>query len=160
MVQLWIAIGTVEWCVIGFIAAMAVVAAVIKPPQRHEAMTMFLKGGMEPVCASTPAGEPELVIYVSDRGPVITRRGFDGLLRTGGSSVALAVTVSGYDVTIKERLVPGYGDEFIGTVSFDASGLRLRGNYHVQYISDSLSRSTAFSLLTRPGVRVVRTLRQ
>lgn len=160
MVQLWIAIGTVEWCVIGFIAAMAVLAAVIRPASRHEVATMFLKGDMEPVCAATPVGEPELDIYVADRGPVIVRRGFDGLLRTDGSSVALAVTVSGYDITIKERLVPGYGDEFIGDVSFDASGLRLRGNYHVQYISDSLSRSTAFSLLIRPGVHVVRTLRQ
>ena len=160
MVHLWIAIGTVEWCVIGFIVAMAVLAAVIKPASRHEAMTMFLRGDMEPADGAVPADEPELDIYVTDRGPVITRRGFDGHLRTDASSVALAVTVAGSDITIKERLVAGYGDEFAGDVSFDASVLRLRGNYHVQYISDSLSRSTAFSLLTRPGVRVRRTLRQ
>lgn len=160
MVQLWIALGTVEWCVIGFIAAMAVLAVVLKPSPKHEAMTMFFRGDMEASGLAGNVEEPELEAYVADRGLVIIRRGFDGLLRSDGSSVALAVTVAGQDITIKERVASGHGDEFRGEAVFDASGLRLRGNYHVRYVSDDLSRSTAFSLLFSPGVRVRRALRQ
>ncbi|MCM1504974.1 MAG: hypothetical protein NC127_07245 [Muribaculum sp.] len=168
MIQLWIALGTVEWCVIGFIIAMAVVAAVIRPQPRHAATTYFIKGTYDETSSgfigeaaiSDNDGGAHLEVHVGDSGPMFSRRGFDGLLRTDGSSIALAITIKGMDITIKERLVGGQGLPYQGPVSFDLSGLHLRGNYHIQYISEDMSRSTAFSLLIRPGIRVKRSLRQ
>ena len=151
MIELWIALGTV--------IAMAVLAATLKPQTRHEALTYFLRGAFEDG-EGAYSGEPVIEVYVGDRGPVFTRRGFGGLLRSEGSSVALAVTVAGSDITIKERITPGRGEEYTESMVFDASPLRLRGNYHVHYVSDDLSRSTAFSLLIKPGVSVRRELRQ
>ena len=40
----WIAIGTVELCVLGFIAAAAVIALIMKPGSRNEAVTEFAAG--------------------------------------------------------------------------------------------------------------------
>ena len=167
MIELWIAMGTVEWCVIGFMAALSVLAAVLRPSQRHEAMTYFIKGEyVDDDYESTSGGgaqgddgKASLEVYVGDSGPVFMRRGFDGLLRCDGSTIALAITIKGADITIKERIAGGAGEPYRGAVSFDCSALRLRGSYHIQYISDEMSRSTAFSLLMKPGVRVRRDLR-
>ena len=133
MTTLWIAIGTVEWCVLGFIARMAVLAAVLKPPHPREAMTIFMRGILAESRDDNETADrtPELEVFVGDERIEITRRGFDGELRGLGEAVSL--------------------------VSQD---FRLSGNYHVRYVSESLSRSTTFSLLLRPGVHVKRMLLQ
>ncbi len=170
MILLWTALGTVEWCVISFIMAMAVVVAVIRPQPRHAASTYFIKGSFGDDGDEYAPGHAdiapnndevaELAVYVADSGPVIARKGFDGLLRCNGSSLALAITIKGTDITIKERYVSGQGAPYQGVVNFDLSGLHLRGNFHIQYLSEEMSRSTAFTLLIRPGILIRRQLRQ
>lgn len=162
MTTLWIAIGTVEWCVLGFIAGMAVLAAVLKPPHPREAMTIFMRGTLAESRDDneTADGTPELEVFVGDERIEITRRGFDGELHGLGGAVSLAATVVRNNITIMERITSGTGPAFKGEVEFDTKDFRLSGNYHVRYVSESLSRSTTFSLLLRPGVHVKRMLLQ
>ncbi len=145
---------TVEFYVITAFIAAAVIAACSMPSRRGAARTFLYAGelGIDPV--PSDAG---IVVIVNDHGAVeVYRFGIEGVRTTGAYS--LAVSIIGFDVTIKERLTPGSSDgtpASRGSAVMDCFGPE---RYHFQYISESTGRNAAFSLNIRPGNRIERRL--
>ena len=141
----WIAIGTVELCVLGFIAAAAVIALIMKPGSRNEAVTEFAAG----------------LLSHEDYSVVIKRQGFGGLLSSDGS-VSLAITIKDCDITIEERIISGHGtsDDTPDTATFNLTCLKPRLHYHLRYTSEALSRSATMSFTVAPGLSIVKELVQ
>lgn len=89
---------------------------------------------------------------------LLTRSGLAGL--TSAGAVSLAVTVTGTDVAIEERITGATSpSEPVDTALFTLDFLR-PGRYHVRYNSSSLGLFSAFTLSVRPGASLTRPLRQ
>ncbi|WP_303676302.1 hypothetical protein [uncultured Muribaculum sp.] len=145
----WIAIGTVELCVLGFIAAAAVIALIMKPGSRNEAVTEFAAGLLSHEGVLAGSFGIELTCR-DDYSTVITRQGFGGLLSSDGS-VSLAITIiSGH----------GTSDDTPDTATFTLTCLKPRLHYHLRYTSEALSRSVTMSFTVTPGLSIVKELVQ
>lgn len=146
----------IEFYIIAAFVAAAVVGMAAMPSHRGEIRT-FLYGGELLSSDTTDATEPSIEAVVDSRGRlVIVRHGLTGVNMSGAYSVA--VKVSGFDVTIDERLTPGRqpADEALSASAIiDCLGPE---RYHIQYISEATGRSAAFSLNIRPGNRMERLL--
>lgn len=156
----WIAIGTVELCVLGFIAAAAVIALIMKPGSRNEAVTEFAAGLLSHEGVLAGSFGIELTCR-DDYSTVITRQGFGGLLSSDGS-VRLAITIKDCDITIEERIISGHGtsDDTPDTATFTLTCLKPRLHYHLRYTSEALSRSVTMSFTVTPGLSIVKELVQ
>lgn len=145
---------TVEFYVITAFVAAAVIAAAAMPARRT-AVREFLYGGFLDFDARPSV--PGIVATVNDDGSLtIWRFGITGVSDMGAISVA--VKVSGFDVTITERLTPGHPsarEATAGCVRLDCLG---RERYHFQYINENMGRSAAFTLNMRPGNKIERRL--
>ena len=147
-----------EFYVIASMAAAAVVGLCVRPPSRGEAIERLLAGTL---CRSD-SNDPEPRVTIScpeDGGPVLlTRSGLAGL--TSAGAVSLAVTVTGTDVAIEERITGATSpSEPVDTALFTLDFLR-PGRYNVRYNSSSLGLFSAFTLSVRPGASLTRPLRQ
>ncbi|MDE6192101.1 MAG: hypothetical protein K2G47_10875 [Muribaculum sp.] len=148
MTLLWIAIGAVEVCVLLFIVAAAVIALASRPGAKTEAETYFYAGE---ICVDNSC-EPGLTITVDDDyRTTIARHGLSGL--TGGAA-SIAVTVTGAEVYIEERITPGrldptditpYGAIFL----LDCMPPNTR--IHFRYNSSAESRSVSQTFTVKPG---------
>lgn len=146
---------TTEFFVIAAVAAALIVGFMALPARRGEARQFFIEAD---VIATGGAPEvPSIEFICRDDGSVtLIRRGLEGV-RTSGM-VNLAVTVTGFDISIHERLVEGstwdgHADTAMATLDFMGAE-----RYHVVYTSDAVSRIASLSVNNRPGFRASRPL--
>ena len=141
------------YVIVSFIAA-AVIAACARPSQKRAVRNFFY-----PATLMTDAGAdtPGRQLEVRADGSVLLRR--DGLsgLRADGS-LCLAVAVSGFDVSIEERITPGRAGEPVDSAEaiLDCLGAE---RYHISYrCAHAGGISAAMQLNVRPGNRITRPL--
>ncbi|MCM1111299.1 MAG: hypothetical protein NC336_08830 [Clostridium sp.] len=147
---------TTEFYVIAAVVAAAVVAACIKPSQKGAVATHLLAGFLR---EDPEPGEPRIEIECRDDRTVILRRRAVDMVGMDGA-VSLAVSVSGFDISVAERLVPGNSGldrRVMAEFCLDFLG---QERYHLRYESDTTGYFTAFTLANRPGVRILRDLKQ
>lgn len=157
---------SIELCVVLFMAAAFVVALCARPHGTGPAETGFLTGELSSEPPGQPAGAPahpepppSVEFLCRDDGAVvITRHGLQGL--TEGATVALAVTRTGFDITVKERIAPARepGGAPVDTATFVLDGLG-QEPYHIKYDSEATSSFAALTLRNTPGLHAVRPLR-
>ena len=93
---------TVEFYVVATVVAAAVIVLSTRPSGTKPVQTRFARADFEP--DTEPADiEPMLEVTVRDDGMVVFTRHGLGRVRAG-TVVALAITVKGFDVTLKERI--------------------------------------------------------
>lgn len=145
---------TVEFYIITAFIAAAVVAAASMPSHRGPVRT-FLYGGT--LRGDAAQSQPGIVALVNDRGQLeIHRFGLEGMTESGAYS--LAVNISGFDVTIDERLTPGNRHDAPVTAAWATLDCLGRERYHFSYRSEATGRSAAFTLNISPGNRMERQL--
>lgn len=161
MITAWIAIGSVEFYVALAVVAAAIVALCVKPSGRGEARQYLLPGTL---CSSA---EPQADIGADDAGRIdiscnddgtvaLTRRGLCGMNASG--AVSLAITVTGFDVTIEERMAePREAGEPTDMALFTLDFMG-HERYHVKYNSEATGSFASFSLNNRPGLAFSRKL--
>lgn len=152
---------TVEFYVIAAVAAASVIAAAALPPRRGPVRSFLYAGTLE---TDAPPGEPQAIeATVGDDGYLCLRRtGLAGLTDTGAWS--LAVQISGFDVTVNERITAGRrrpADED-PPLPVGAAHARLdcfgRERYHFRFVSDATGRSCNFTMTVAPGARLRKAL--
>lgn len=149
-----IEINSVEFYVIAAVVAAAVVAFSARRGDEGPAKQILLSGVLTK--REVPTGAM-IELLCNDDGTVLLRRyGVEGLTISG--AVSLAITVRGFDVKIKERIVEGRPeDEPIDTAAFilDFMG---EERYFISYTSDSSGLFAATTLKNRSGNRIVKEL--
>lgn len=146
--------STYTYILLLFVAA-AFVAFIARPTRRGEAVQRLYGGELiEDFEVEDPAaadGTPRLYVRCLEGGNVEFRRvGVAGLTSTG--AVSLAVTVTGKDVEVKERVSPGFvNDRPMAGASFvvDLTGSEWR---HVHWVDEDSGYWCAFTLHLRPGI--------
>ncbi len=93
---------TVEFYVVATVVAAAVIVLSTRPSGTKPVQTRFARADIEPDTEAAGA-EPMLEVTVRDDGMVVFTRHGLGRVRAG-TVVALAITVKGFDVTLKERI--------------------------------------------------------
>ena len=145
---------TVEFYVILAFVAAAVIVFCGRPQAKGPVKTYLIAGEL-----LDAEGSPEgngIAVHVDERGRLnVFRYGLLGITDLGAYS--LAVSVSGFDVTIKERTVRGRGGQ---EVSCARARLDFLGaeRYHFRYDVEDSALTTAFYLTLKPGARAERTL--
>lgn len=143
---------TVEFYVIAAVIAAAVVAYSAKSGHYGPARQILIPGV---ITESGRKVSPMIELICNDDGSVLLRRyGIDGVTISG--AVSLAITVIGFDVKIKERIVEGKPeDEAIDTATFI---LDFMGNerYFISYTSETAGLFAATALKNRPGNHIVK----
>ena len=151
MLLLWIAIGTVEICVLVLIVAAAVLAAAIRPSDNQAVQTIFASG--EIISNDNTPTIASLSVNVRDYNSIEILR---SALPPGTSAAALAITVKKIDILIEERLtLSGPTDPSSAVAMYTVAGLTPNTRYHVHFNSAVQSRHCAFTLLTTPGYTTV-----
>ncbi|MBD5182245.1 MAG: hypothetical protein HDS99_00440 [Bacteroidales bacterium] len=144
---------TVEFYVIVAFVAAAVIALCSRPTSQGAVRTYLVAGQLLEADGGSGCG---VAFHVNDRGGLeIFRYGLVGITDEGAYS--LAVSVSGFDVTIKERTVAGGGATAAtcGRATLDFLGAE---RYHFQYIVENSALTTGFYLTLKPGARADRPL--
>lgn len=93
---------TVEFYVVATVVAAAVIILSTRPSGSKPVQTRFARATFESDTEPSDA-EPSLEVSVRDDGMVVFTRHGLGRIREG-TVVALAITVKGFDVTLKERI--------------------------------------------------------
>lgn len=93
---------TVEFYIVATVVAAAVIILSTRPSGSKPVQTRFARATFEPDTEPSDA-EPSLEVSVRDDGMVVFTRHGLGRIREG-TVVALAITVKGFDVTLKERI--------------------------------------------------------
>lgn len=137
---------SVEFYVIATVVAAAVLGFCVKPsgkgPVRQHLLPGFLRQG--------PGKQPGLDIRCREDGSVeILRTGLDGF--TDASAASIAVNLSGFDVTITERLTPADCGEPRNEALFTLDFLAPE-HYHIRYDNPDTNLFCAFTLHVRPGI--------
>lgn len=144
---------SVEFYVICAVVAAAVVAMAVKPADRRAVITHLLSGQLEP---DDSEGEPRIELTVGDDSKVrLVRYGVDYVGLEG--AVSAAVSVNAFDVTVKERLVPGregLAQRVKATFVLDFFGPE---RYHLRYEGEP-ELMAVLTLAVRPGVSLTRQL--
>lgn len=169
---------TIEFYVVATVVAAAVIVLSTRPASTKPVQTRFARASFEPDTDDL-GGEPMLEVVVRNDGMVVfTRHGF-GRVREE-TVVALAITIKGFDVTLKERVTAASSpaesmyEGLEGRESEDTAGRQYRGNvsavfaldffapewYHIQYINEHDGRFAAFTLHVRPGIHTRRPFKQ
>lgn len=150
---------SVEFYVIAVVMAAAIVALSSRRPSMGPVRQVLLPGV---ITLEEPADTtPSIELLCGDDGTVLLRRhGLVGVNDTG--AVSLAIEISGFDVKIKERIVPGRGPgEKVDTAAFilDFMG---REHYFISYTAElTESQSNLFGSLTlnnQPGIHASKRL--
>lgn len=140
---------SIEFYVIAVIVAACIIAVAARPASRGEARTILLAGEL----AETGEKEPAVEFTAMDDGTVELRR--YGLPPV--TSAAIAITVIGWDISIKERLIPA-GEYDFDLRPADTASFRLDfmapERYHIKYTSDATSQFLATPFHNRPDYRV------
>lgn len=93
---------TVEFYIVATVVAAAVIILSTRPSGSKPVQTRFARATFEPDTEPSDA-EPLLEVSVRDDGMVVFTRHGLGRIREG-TVVALAITVKGFDITLKERI--------------------------------------------------------
>lgn len=151
---------SVEFYVVLLTVAAVVVGVLSAPSGRGPAETSFLTGFLRESRRGEPM-EPSIEIECLPDGNVtITRYGLHGL--TTASTVALAVTRAGFDISIEERVTPGGASYGVAPEPIDCAVFILpdlgHERYHLKYNSQSTSTFAALTFRNTPGLRARRPL--
>lgn len=145
--------GSVEFYVMAAFLAAAVVGMCVRPRRKGPAVTSFVTGMLTP---GTAVEYPEIEAHVTDACEVIIRR--SGFGRLGeDSTVALALTRTGFDISIQERITDE-GAAIRNPVAVFLLDVLGRERYHIAYRSEQTGLFAAFTLPVKPGITVVRRL--
>lgn len=143
--------STYTYILLLFVAA-AFVAYVARPREHGQAVKRLFAGQL--LAADEVAvmpREPSLHVHCLDGGKVVFRRlDVEGLTTSG--AVSLAVTFTGSNVEIMERVTPGYhDDEPMAGAEFtiDMTGHEWR---HVKWMNEENGLWCAFTLHVREGI--------
>lgn len=152
---------SVEFYVILTVVAAAVVALCARPSGRGPVQTHLASGWLTEGAVDKPSS---LRIECLDNGDVVvTRQGLTGIYSTGAAS--LAITRTGNDLRIVERMTPGTPLSVDGEAPVQVREASFHLNflgrdwYHIKYEAEG-SRFAAFSLHVRPGISITRELVQ
>lgn len=151
---------SVEFYVIAVVFAAAVVAFLGRRPGAGPVRQILLPG----VISLEEQGAVASIEFIcDDDGSVLLRRhGVTGVRSDG--AVSLAIEVSGFDVRIKERVVPGGADSAAMPVDTAAFMLDFMGreHYFISYTTEVTGTDpglfASLTLSNRPGNRVVKPL--
>lgn len=165
---------SVEFYVVATVIAAAVIILCTRPSGTKPVQTRFAHAILRP---DTGAADPSLEITVRDDGAVILVRHGLGQVRAG-TAVALAVTIKGFDLTLKERVtahvpapsassegpehpeVPGSSGPSENMEAVFVLDFLAPEWYHIQYLNEHDGRFAAFTLHVRPGIHTTRPLKQ
>lgn len=165
---------TPEFYVIAAVLAAAVVAWFAVPHGKGPVETKLLRGVLGNVTAESEAeNSPEatdnsadtadqssarLIVECRPDGSVaVTRTALNGI--TESAAVSVAVTLNGFDLTIKERTAPGYSTDTPMTSATFVLDFLAPERYHVRYVNEDTGQYCVFTLPVRPGLRMVRPLK-
>lgn len=147
---------SVEIYVIAAVGAAAVLALCIKPSARGEARQYLLAGTLCRVDTPQAAEAAIDIECLADGKVLLTRRGLKNVNDTG--AVSLAVTVTGFDISVEERIVCGNGGEPVDTALFTLDFLG-QERYHLHYNSEPTATSASLTLSNRDGMHLSRELK-
>lgn len=142
--------NSVEFYVIAVVVAAAVVALSARRDGggavRQLLLPMLLR------CSGESRPDAIELIAMEDGNVLLRRHGLKELGDLG--AVSLAIEVKGFDVKIKERVVPGGGDAVdTAEVVLDFMG---RERYFINYTAESVDGVVAFTFHNREGMHVIR----
>ncbi len=149
---------TVEFYVIVSVIAAAVVALMSLPERKGEVKTHLLAGNLRPESDDSTEpkgpGHGELIFECHSGNMVNLRReGLDGVMMDG--AVSLVVKVSGFDITIEERITPGvYRDSGTAAAACFTLDFLAPEWYHIRYESERHNEHASLTLHVREGIIV------
>lgn len=141
-----------EFYVIMVVIAAAVLSLCVRPSSRGQARSFFYPSSL----LASFGGEPAVTLRCLDDGNVeLLRTGLLGQVDSAGA-VSLSVTLTGFDVTIMERITPtgSVAGEPVDAAMFVIDCLAPE-RYHLRYVAADGS-VCVMSLHNRPGIRVAR----
>lgn len=155
--------SSIEFYVISAVVAAAIIAYAALPRSRGAVRTFFFTG----ILHEATSGEAERIetalgsaaairAHVDDHGRLVMERaGLQGIYTDGACN--LAVKISGFDVTIEERLTPGRRGwpASAATATIDCLGAE---RFHFLYNSEATGQKAAFTLRIAPGNTIIRQL--
>lgn len=148
---------TPEFYVIVSVVAAAVIAAISLPERKGEVKLHLLAGELEEADSAAEPGNSSLTLSVGPDNSVTLRRdGLSGVAMDG--AVSLAVRVSGFDISIDERITPGspYSPQ-AGCATFRLDFLAPEW-YNIRYESEARSERASLTLHVREGIVVTKHL--
>ena len=141
-----------EFYVIMAVLAAAVLGLCVRPSSKGQARAFFYPSTL----LASFGGEAAVTFRCLDDGNVeLLRTGLLGLVDSAGA-VSLAVTITGFDVTIMERITPtgSVAGEPVDAAMFVIDCLAPE-RYHVRYVAADGAVSV-LTLHNRPGIKVGR----
>ncbi|WP_287211174.1 hypothetical protein [Muribaculum sp.] len=148
MPSCWIAIGTVEICVLLLIVAAAILAAAMNHTQINSIETVLVAGTIDN--DTSAADNSEIAFGITDSFDLVIKRRH---LSPQTTHAALALTIKNRDINIEEHLQTDRHTE-TGTpveATFLISCLKPRTRYHIHYNSPAQSIHCSFGIITDAG---------
>lgn len=151
---------TPEFYVIVSVIAAAVIAVASLPERKGEVKLHLLAGELheagETQSADTP-GYGSVTFTVGSSNVVTLRRdGLSGVSIDG--ALSLAVRVSGFDITIEERVTNGSSfPPMASSATFELNFLAPEW-YHIRYESEAFSEHASLTLHVREGITLTKRL--
>lgn len=151
---------TPEFYVIVSVIAAAVIAAVSLPERKGEVKLHLLAGELhesDDSQSSDTSGAGSVTFTVGSGNVVVLRRdGLSGVTLDG--ALSLAVRVSGFDITIEERVTPGSSvSPMASSATFELNFLAPEW-YHIRYESEAFSQHASLTLHVREGIVLTKRL--
>ncbi|MDE5554558.1 MAG: hypothetical protein K2J10_05185 [Muribaculaceae bacterium] len=151
---------TPEFYVIVSVVAAAVIAAVSLPERKGEVKLHLLAGELHEAGSTLRADTPGSgsVTFTVGAGNVVTLRrdGLSGVALDG--ALSLAVKVSGFDITIEERVTAGSScSPMAASATFELNFLAPEW-YHIRYESETFSEHASLTLHVREGITLTKRL--
>ena len=150
---------SIEFFVIATVIAAAIITRSAQPHGKREVRSYLYGGTLLDDGPSAEAETPGIILTVSEDGRnlQIERRGLTGISYDDGA-YAVAVDVSGFDVTIEERLTFGSRQGTPATGAQVNLDCLVPERYHFLYRSTVFGRNCAFSMTLKPGAQIGRAL--
>ena len=148
MPSCWIAIGTVEICVLLLIVAAAILAAAMNHTQIKSVETVLVAGAIDNGISA--ADSPEVAFRITNSFDLVLKRSH---LPPQTTHAALALTIKNRYINIEERLQTDSHTETSTPVeaTFLISCLKPRTRYHIHYNSPAQSIHCSFGIITDTG---------
>lgn len=161
MILLYSIFNTVEFYIILSVIAASVIAYLALPQRRGEVKTHLIAGELNIVMPDTPINESDngSLIFECHPGNFVSlrRTGLKGIASDG--ALSLVVNVSGFDITIEERVTPGGGLSFgLATSATFLLDFLAPEWYHIRYESEHFNVHASLTLHVREGIRLTKNL--